>query len=336
MGMLGFFGEGEGQGIALMVGACVALSLVFVIAALASARSGSERSRRLEVAKMRGGRAEAVNPAVLIRRTHQSGAMGDLDRLVSRWMPRREVLEARLQRTGKKLTVTHYFAAIIAITVAQAAASMFIFGFGPIVSVLFAIASGLIIPHMIVGLLGARRLKAFTALFPETIDLLVRGLRSGLPISESIGTVAREMSDPVGAEFRLIDQSIRLGRSVEEAMWDTAQRIDTPEFKFFIIALSVQRETGGNLAETLENLSDILRKRRQMKLKVRALSSEARASAYIIGSLPFVMFFILMAVNSGYVLQLLDDARGLMLVGGGLFMIALGAAVMAKMVRFEI
>ncbi len=336
MDILGFFAEGEGQGIALLVGACVALSLVFLVGAFASARGGSERTRRLETVKLRGGRKEAVNPAVLIRRTQQGGALGGLDRLVGRWMPRREVLEARLQRTGKKLTVTHYVAAIVVIAVAQTAASILVFGFGPVVSLLFAVADGLIIPHMIVGLLGARRLKAFTALFPETIDLLVRGLRSGLPISESIGTVAREMGDPVGAEFRLIDQSIRLGRSVEEAMWDTAQRIDTAEFKFFIIALSVQRETGGNLAETLDNLSDILRKRRQMKLKVRALSSEARASAYIIGSLPFVMFFILMTVNSSYVLQLLSDSRGLMLVGGGLFMIALGAAVMAKMVRFEI
>jgi tight adherence protein B len=316
-----------------MAGGCVALGLILVVAAFASARSGNTQSRRLESARQRGGRKDAVGPAILIRREQQGGG---LDRLVGRWMPRRDVLEARLQRTGKKLTVTHYFMAIVAIAVVMTAASIYVFGFGRALSVLLGIAVGLMIPHVVVGFLGARRLNAFTALFPETIDLLVRGLRSGLPIAESIGTVAREIGDPVGTEFRLIDQSIKLGRSIEEAMWDTAQRIDTAEFKFFIIALSVQRETGGNLAETLENLSDILRKRRQMRLKVKALSSEAKASAYIIGSLPFIMFGLLFVVSNDYVMQLLRDPRGLVMVGIGLFMIGLGWGVMFKMVRFEI
>jgi tight adherence protein B len=149
-------------------------------------------------------------------------------------------------------------------------------------------------------------------------------------------TVSKEMADPIGAEFRLIDQGIRFGRSIDEALWDTATRIDTPEFKFFVISISVQRETGGNLAETLDNLSDILRKRRQMKLKVRALSSEARASAYIIGSLPFVMFGILTVVSYDYVMDLFRDPRGLVMVAIGLTSMLLGVLVMAKMVRFEI
>ncbi|MCW5750509.1 MAG: type II secretion system F family protein, partial [Alphaproteobacteria bacterium] len=122
----------------------------------------------------------------------------------------------------------------------------------------------------------------------------------------------------------------------EEMLWATARRIDSPDFKFFVISLSVQRETGGNLAEALQNLSDILRRRRQMRLKVRALSSEARASAYIIGSLPFVMFMLLMLVNAGYVTQLFTDPRGMILVGIGLFSMLIGVVVMFKMVRFEI
>ena len=120
-------------------------------------------------------------------------------------------------------------------------------------------------------------------------------------------------------------------------MWDTAQRIDTPEFKFFIISISVQRETGGNLAETLDNLVDILRRRRQMKLKIKAMSSEARASAYIIGSLPFAMFGILLLINPGYAMELFHDPRGLIMVAVGLTsMPGHGVLVMAKMVRFEI
>jgi tight adherence protein B len=332
---LDFLGE-DGQMLFLAVGACVALSLVLMGAALFSARSGSEHARRLDAAVQRGSGKRASSAPVAIRRNGSTGAMGGIERVVGHWLPRKEMLLARLARTGKKLTIAHYVIGIIGVAIVQTGVGVFVFGLSPVVSALSGIAAGLMLPHMVVGYLGSRRLKAFTSAFPEAIDLMVRGLRSGLPISESIVTVSREIADPIGGEFRLVDQSIRLGRSIEEALWDTAQRIDTPEFKFFVISISVQRETGGNLAETLENLSDILRKRRQMKLKVKALSSEARASAYIIGSLPFVMFGILLLVNYGYVMELFHDPRGLIMVAVGLTSMLLGVLVMAKMVRFEI
>lgn len=144
------------------------------------------------------------------------------------------------------------------------------------------------------------------------------------------------MEDPVGIEFRRITNSVKLGQTLEEALWDASRRLDTPDFKFFVISLSVQRETGGNLAETLHNLGDILRKRQQLKLKIKAMSSEARASAYIIGSLPFIMLGILMMINRKYVMVLFTDPRGLIFVGVGLLLIGLGALIMSKMVKFEI
>jgi tight adherence protein B len=119
-------------------------------------------------------------------------------------------------------------------------------------------------------------------------------------------------------------------------LWDAVKRIDLPDFKFFVVSLSVQRETGGNLAETLENLSNILRQRRQMKLKIKAMSSEARASAMILGALPFLMFSIMLLINSEYVMTLFTDPRGLIMVGFGLACLALGVGIMWKMVRFEI
>jgi tight adherence protein B len=192
------------------------------------------------------------------------------------------------------------------------------------------------VPHWICSNLIHRRLTKFTKLFPEAIDLMVRGIRSGLPVSETISSIGQELADPVGTEFQRITDSVKLGQTLEEAMWDTARRLDTPEFKFFVISLSVQRETGGNLAETLENLSDVLRKRHQMQLKIKAMSSEARASAYIIGSLPFIVGGILMLLNPKYVMTLFTDPRGMMLVGVGFAMMALGGFVMAKMVRFEV
>ncbi len=141
-------------------------------------------------------------------------------------------------------------------------------------------------------------------MFPDAIDLIVRALRSGLPISEAIIGAGREIADPVGSELRLVESGMRLGRDLEALLWDIAKRIDTPEFRFFIIALSVQRETGGNLAETLANLADALRRRRQMRAKVRAMSSETRATTMILGGLPVVVIGLLMLTSPDYLAPL--------------------------------
>ena len=119
---------------------------------------------------------------------------------------------------------------------------------------------------------------------------MVRGLRSGLPITETLGIVSGEISGPVSVEFRTVSDKMKIGVTMEAALQETADRLGTPEFQFFVITLAIQRETGGNLAETLSNLSDVLRKRAQMKLKIKAMSSESKASAYIVGSLPFIVF----------------------------------------------
>ena len=122
---------------------------------------------------------------------------------------------------------------------------------------------------------------------------------------------------------RTPSNSIRLGRTFEEAMWEVADRLDIAEFNFFATSLAVQRETGGNIAETLGNLSSLIRSRHQMKKKVRALSSEARASAWIVGSLPFAMFLILLLINRDYVMALINEDRGLVLlgIGGGFILV---------------
>jgi tight adherence protein B len=184
--------------------------------------------------------------------------------------------------------------------------------------------------------MAARRAMRFTVLFPEAIGLMVRTIKSGLPITEAFQIVGQEIADPVGAEFRQISDQIRLGQSIDQVMWDAARRVGTPEIKFLVVTLSIQRETGGNLAETLENLDNILRRRRQMKLKVKAMSSEARASAMIIGSLPFIMMALLSVVNHEYIALLFTTPRGHTLLGAGAASMSIGVGIMIKMVRFEI
>jgi len=140
----------------------------------------------------------------------------------------------------------------------------------------------------------------------------------------------------VGEEFKLVTDRIKVGKTMEESLQDTADRLNMAEFSFFCITLAIQRETGGNLAETLSNLSDVLRRRRQLKLKIKALSSEAKASAYIIGSLPFIMAVLIYLVNPDYISDLFTDDRGIFLVCLGFLSFGMGIGVMYKMVKFEI
>jgi tight adherence protein B len=283
---------------------------------------GSPRTAAVRVNSLRRSQADSSNPL--------------LDRLIKALLPAPDKLRARLQRTGREIAIGQYLIASLGLAAVGVLAAHYAFALGWALAAPIGVGLGTIVPHMLVGFLAQRRLNAFLALFPDAIDLIVRGLRSGLPVTESISTVGREMQDPVGVEFRRISDAVRVGANLEEAMWSVAKRIDLPEFKYLIITLSIQRETGGNLAETLVNLSDLLRKRRQMKLKVKAMSSEAKASAWIIGSLPFIMFGLLMTMNADYVMDLIVDPRGNVLLGGGLAILAVGVAVMWKMVRFEI
>jgi len=144
------------------------------------------------------------------------------------------------------------------------------------------------------------------------------------------------MNGTVGFEFQSIVDKMKIGRTMDEALEETSKRLDTPEFKFFLITLAIQRETGGNLAETLSNLATVLRQRAQMKLKIRAMSSESKASAYIVGSLPFIVFGLVWWMNPEYMANFFIDDRLIVTGIGGLIWMGLGVLVMAKMVSFEI
>lgn len=165
---------------------------------------------------------------------------------------------------------------------------------------------------------------------------MVRGMRSGLPVSESLISVSNEFDGPIGAEFKAVMDAVQFGSELEKALWSMADRLPSPDVKFFVITLSIQKDTGGNLADTLMNLSGILRSRKQMLLKIKALSSEAKASAMILGGLPFVLFGVMMFTSPDYVLMLFEDQRGQkMLVVGGVLILT-GVTIMRKMVNFRI
>ena len=248
---------------------------------------------------------------------------------------RAEALEMRLKRTGKKWTLSQYLYASLglALTIAvliylRSGALLLSLGIGMVV--------GAGVPHMVVNWTINKRTNNFVAKFPDAIELLVRGLRSGLPVTETLVVVAQEVPGPVGEEFKAIVERIKIGRTMEESLQETGDRLGIPEFNFFCITLAIQRETGGNLAETLSNLSDVLRKRSQMKLKIRAMSSESKVSAYIVGALPFVVFGMIWWINPGYLSGFFSDDRLIVTGLGGMVWMSIGGFIMAKMVSFEI
>ncbi|XUU59340.1 type II secretion system F family protein [Erythrobacter sp. HA6-11] len=246
-----------------------------------------------------------------------------------------EALEMRLDRTGKGWTLQQYFYASLGLALAVAVvvylrsgALLLSLGVGAVVGAGF--------PHMVVGYFIKKRTNEFNTKFPDGIELLVRGLRSGLPVTETLAVVAQEVPGPVGEEFKGVVERIKIGRTMEDSLQETADRLGIPEFNFFCITLAIQRETGGNLAETLSNLADVLRKRAQMKLKIKAMSSESKASAYIVGSLPFVVFIMVWWVNPKYLNGFFTDDRLIVAGLGGMVWMAIGGFIMAKMVNFEI
>jgi tight adherence protein B len=246
-----------------------------------------------------------------------------------------EALSLRLNRTGMNWTLNQYLYASLGLGVGVAALVFLKTG-----AALLGLVAGLLIgaglPHLVVNYMIKRRINNFTAKFPDGIELLVRGLRSGLPVAETLGVVASEVPGPVGSEFRSVVERMRIGRTMEESLQETANKLNTAEFQFFVITLAIQRETGGNLAETLSNLADVLRKRAQMKLKIKAMSSESKASAYIIGVLPFAVFLMIYWINPEYMGGFFVDQRLIVAGMGGMLWMSIGAFIMAKMINFEI
>ena len=315
-----------------------ALGLIFMIGLLYLAfkgpSAGKAGSRRLDSLKERHSESTTVAAQAQMKRI-MSQRTSRMEGMTTRLLPNPKLLARRIEQTGKEWTLTKYVGVSLALTVITA--SLVLFKGGPLMlAIPFGLFVGIGLPHWIVGKLIKRRVAKFTARFPDAIELMVRGLRSGLPITETLGIVAAEIAGPVGIEFRQVSDKMRIGRTMEAGLQDTADRLGTPEFQFFTITLAIQRETGGNLAETLSNLADVLRKRAQMKLKIRAMSSESKASAYIVGSLPFIVFGLIWFISPDYMANFFVEPR-LMVAGlGGMVWMGIGAFIMAKMVDFEI
>ena len=308
--------------------------LVLLFGALNGPSPSKSIKRRMEMVKERHAEGVAASAQAQMRKLMAARA-SRIEGFASSIIPKPALLRLRLERTGKSWTLGRY--AMVCCGLVVVLALLFTMrGMPFFLSLFLGMFLGIGVPHMVIGKLITRRVAKFNVNFPDAIELMVRGLRSGLPITETLSVVAAEIGGPVGIEFRAVSDKMKIGRTMEAALQETSDRLGTAEFQFFVITLAIQRETGGNLAETLANLADVLRKRAQMKLKIKAMSSESKASAWIVGSLPFIVFLLIWFINGKYMQTFFVDERLMIAGAGGLVWMGLGVFIMAKMVDFEI
>jgi tight adherence protein B len=200
---------------------------------------------------------------------------------------------------------------------------------------IFGAAAGYLLPKMYLK----RRRKSYQNKFldelPNAVEAIVRGVKSGLPLNDSMRVVAKEVKEPVKSEFqRVLDQQA-VGKSMTEAVQILFDRVPLPEVNFFVVVITVQQQAGGNLSEALGNLSKVLRNRKKMKAKIKAMSSEAKASAGIIGSLPFIVALLVTLTTPTYLLPLITDPTGQLMLGIAAVLMTIGVFIMKKMVEFD-
>lgn len=306
---------------------------VWFLALSPAAKNRRKMKERMKTLNKKQLTTEGETPEMRLRRDEERTA---LDKLARRLLPNPEILKAKLDATGKNLTIGKYLGMCIVFGLIAAGGYIAFTDFPTAAAPLIGIAVGAFLPHWLVKRWINKRQDAFVNALPEALDMIVRGVKSGLPVAETVVVVAEEMEGPIAEEFRRVTEDARVGMTLEAALWAAAMRLEAPEFKFFVVVLTVQRETGGNLAETLDNLSELVRSRKQMKLKVKAMSSEARASQYILGGLPFAIAGLLLLVSPDYILTLWRTSAGHVILAIGGVMLFMGWWVMGRMVNFEI
>jgi tight adherence protein B len=243
-------------------------------------------------------------------------------------------LSVRLTQAGVAWSKRQFIIASGMIGVAVGVAVL-AFDMGPLPALGLGFAAGGGAPRWLLGYLKRRRENKFLDIFPDAIDVVVRGIKSGLPLADSLRVIAHESPDPVGSEFRHVLETQAVGLPLGEACAKLFERMPLPEANFFAIVIAIQQRSGGNLSEALGNLSKVLRDRKKMKAKIRAMSTEAKASASIIGALPIAVMLIVYLTSPDYITLLWTERLGQLMLAGSAAWMTLGILVMKKMINFD-
>ncbi|MGO4687282.1 type II secretion system F family protein [Brevundimonas sp. 2YAF1] len=282
-------------------------------------------------------RAETSNKRAAVTNTPEARRkqiMQQLQEVDRRDRKARMTMSAKLKQADLSISL-RTFIIISAVLGVVGALMALLLHLNPVLSLGIGVAMGLGLPRLVVGMKGKKRMKQFSLAFPDAVDILVRGIKTGLPVHDCFKIIARESPQPLGAEFQLLVEGLGVGLTLAEALDKMFERMPVPELKFFAIVIAIQQKSGGNLAEALGNLTAVLRARRMMGEKIKAMSSEAIASAGIIGSLPPAVMMLVMISSPAYMMLLFTDMRGQVMLLGSAIWMGCGIFMMKRMISFK-
>ena len=318
--------------------AAAAVSYAVLFSRIESDKKSASRINRVKSAELDRTKVKAARDRVQElskRRKSVQDSLKDLEKRQHEKTRKTLSLKSRLVQAGLPITPVRFylFSALFAFVLLVL---LFLAGASTPIMLGIPVAAGLGLPRWVLGFLVSRRQNKFLDEFPNALDVIVRSIRSGLPLNDAIRLVATEGVEPVKGEFRRIVESQQVGLSVPEACARMTNQMPLQEVNFFAIVIAIQSQAGGNLSEAIGNLSKVLRERRKMKAKVSALSMEAKASAVIIGALPFIVATLVYLTSPNYMMILFTDPRGHFIMGVSAIWMSIGIFVMRNMVNFDI
>jgi tight adherence protein B len=306
------------------------LGFVFVYPLL----SGERNAEKRQAAFISGGPVRKNSDRLAEAAARRKQIADSVKEIEARSTRKRATIGDMLTRAGLNWSTSRFviFAAIAGLILGTL--TFFLDG-SPYAALAAILVGGAGLPIWVLKYLAKRRLKKFTVLFPDAIDIIVRGVKAGLPLGDCLHIIAAEVAEPVRSEFRLVVEAQAMGLSVAEAVDRLVTRVPVSETSFFSIVIGIQQKAGGSLSEALANLSAVLRERRKMEGKIKALSSEARASAYIIGALPFVVGGLVYLTSPKYMELLWTTQTGQFVMAASALWMGIGVFIMKKMVSFD-
>lgn len=306
------------------------IAWVFLYPLLSGERKAE--SRRASIARTEPTAARQAEKSQRSRREQVESSLKDLE--ARRQQEKRVPLPVRLSQAGLDWTPKKFY--VVSAVLAGSLFFMVMFGGGGLLGAVgLAFAAGFGLPRWMLSFLKKRRETKFLAALPDAVDVIVRGIKAGLPLFESIKVVAADSPEPLRSEFLAIIETQAIGMPLGEACSRLYDRMPLPEANFFGIVISIQQKSGGNLSEALGNLSKVLRDRKKMKEKIQAMSMEAKASAGIIGSLPPIVMFLVYLTTPGYISLLWTHPTGQLMLVGCVIWMSIGIMVMKKMINFD-
>ncbi|MFV0295212.1 MAG: type II secretion system F family protein [Hyphomicrobiaceae bacterium] len=323
----------------ILLGGIIALAAGAVIYLLANPYLSGEvaRDKRIQGVTTSRSKRSAVRQREEEAQSRRKAVADTLKEIEDRQKETKKVsLRMRLQRAGLDISTNAFWVASGIVGVVVAGGSVLA---NPTMHPLIYPAAGFIgamgLPSWIVKFLTKRRQAKFTSEFANAIDVIVRGVKSGLPLNECLGIIARESPSPLREEFaELVDQT-RVGVPLQDCFERMMNRMPLAEVKFFAIVIGIQQQAGGNLSEALGNLSGVLRDRKRLAMKVKAMSSEAKASAAVLGALPFIVMSMVYLSTPNYIMLLFTTKMGQLMIMGAAVWMTLGILMMRKMINFK-